>query len=46
MAADQRHRAALEHLAGWGCHRDHRDHQPPNRERPGRDLGHRERDSR
>jgi conjugative relaxase-like TrwC/TraI family protein len=43
-------RAALEHLAGWGRHRDHRDHRPPNRERPGRtvgrDLGHQERDGR
>jgi conjugative relaxase-like TrwC/TraI family protein len=42
-------RAALEHLAGWGRHRDHRDQRPPNRERPGRthgrDLG-QERDSR
>jgi conjugative relaxase-like TrwC/TraI family protein len=40
-------RAALEHLAGWGRHRDQR---PPNRDRPGRthgrDLGHQERDSR
>jgi hypothetical protein len=39
--------AALEHLAGWGRHRDHR---PPDRERPsrtlGRDLGHQERDGR
>ena len=40
-------RAALEHLAGWGRHRDHR---PANRGRPGRglgrDLGHQERDGR
>jgi hypothetical protein len=40
-------RAALEHLAGWSRHRDHR---PPNRDRPGRslgrDLGHQERDGR
>src|SRR6266508_3348410 len=28
--------AALEHLAGWGRHRDQRQ---PTRERPGRDLG-------
>jgi conjugative relaxase-like TrwC/TraI family protein len=43
-------RTALEHLAGWGRHRDHRDHRPPTRDRPGRtgrrDLGHQERDSR
>ena len=32
-------RAALEHLAGWGRHRDHRDQRPPNRERPGRTVG-------
>ena len=42
-------RAALEHLAGWGHHRDYGDQRPPNRERPGRahgrDLG-QERDSR
>jgi conjugative relaxase-like TrwC/TraI family protein len=40
-------RAALEHLAGWGRHRDHRQ---PSRDRPGRtvgrDLGHQERDGR
>jgi hypothetical protein len=40
-------RAALEHLAGWGRHRDHRH---PHRERPirhlGRDLGREERDGR
>jgi conjugative relaxase-like TrwC/TraI family protein len=40
-------RAALEHLAGWGRHRDQR---PANRDRPGRslgrDLGHQERDGR
>jgi hypothetical protein len=40
-------RVALEHLAGWGRHRDHR---PPDRDRPGRtvgrDLGQQERDSR
>jgi hypothetical protein len=39
-------RAALEHLAGWGRDRDHRDHRPPNRERPHRHLGHQERDGR
>jgi hypothetical protein len=43
-------RAALEDLAGWGRHRDHRDQRPPNRERPrrtlGRDLGRQERDGR
>jgi hypothetical protein len=39
-------RTALEHLAGWGRHRDHRDHRQPNRERPGRSLGRDERDSR
>jgi conjugative relaxase-like TrwC/TraI family protein len=43
-------RAALEHLAGWGRHRDHRDQRQPNRERPirhlGRDLGREERDGR
>jgi conjugative relaxase-like TrwC/TraI family protein len=43
-------RAALEQLAGWGRHRDHRDHRHPDRERPGRtagrDLGHQERDGR
>jgi hypothetical protein len=43
-------RAALEHLAGWGRHRDHRDQRPPNLERPGRtygrDLGREERDGR
>jgi conjugative relaxase-like TrwC/TraI family protein len=43
-------RAALEDLAGWGRHRDHRDQRPPNRERPGRtvgrDLGHQERGGR
>jgi len=39
-------RAALEHLASWGRHRDHRDQRHPNRDRPGRDLGHRERDGR
>jgi hypothetical protein len=43
-------RAALEHLAGWGHHRDHRDQRPAHRERPGRtvgrDLGHQERDGR
>jgi conjugative relaxase-like TrwC/TraI family protein len=40
-------RAALEHLAGWDRHRDHRH---PDRDRPGRthsrDLGHQERDGR
>jgi hypothetical protein len=43
-------RAALEHLAGWGRHRDHRDQRHPDRERPGRtlgrDLGHQERNGR
>jgi conjugative relaxase-like TrwC/TraI family protein len=43
-------RVALEHLAGWGRHRDHRDHRSPDRERPGRTvgrvLGHQERDIR
>jgi ATP-dependent exoDNAse (exonuclease V) alpha subunit len=42
-------RAALEHLAGWSRHRDHRE-QPPNRDRPGRavgrDLSHQERNGR
>src|SRR6266545_824542 len=33
-------RAALEHLTGWTRHRDHRDQRSPNRERPGRTLGH------
>jgi hypothetical protein len=36
-------RAALEHLAGWGRHRDHRH---PHRERPIRHLGREERDGR
>jgi hypothetical protein len=43
-------RAALEDLAGWSRHRDHRDQRHPNRERPGRtigrDLGHQERGDR
>ena len=43
-------RVALEHLAGWGRHRDHRDQRHPNLERPGRtagrDLRHEERDGR
>jgi conjugative relaxase-like TrwC/TraI family protein len=43
-------RAALERLAGWGRHGDHRDHRHPDRERPGRsagrDLGRQERDGR
>jgi hypothetical protein len=43
-------RAALEHLAGWGRHRDHHDHRQSTRDRPGRtlgrDLGHQERDGR
>jgi hypothetical protein len=43
-------RAALEHLAGWGRHRDDRDQRHLNRERPGRtvgrDLGRQERDGR
>jgi AAA domain-containing protein len=44
-------RSALEHLADWGRHRDHRDRHL-NREQPGRshgrdrDLGHQERDGR
>jgi conjugative relaxase-like TrwC/TraI family protein len=39
-------RAALEHLAGWGRHRDHRDPRHPHRERPIRHLGREERDGR
>jgi hypothetical protein len=43
-------RAALEHLAGWDRHRDHRDQGQFNRDRPGRtlgrDLGRQERDGR
>jgi hypothetical protein len=43
-------RAALERLAGWDRHGDHRDHRHPDRERPGRsagrDLGRQERDGR
>jgi conjugative relaxase-like TrwC/TraI family protein len=43
-------RAALEHLAGWGRHRDHHDQRHPHRERPsrtyGRDLDRQERDGR
>jgi conjugative relaxase-like TrwC/TraI family protein len=39
-------RAALEHLAGWDRHRDHRDHWHRNLERPARDLGRQERDGR
>jgi conjugative relaxase-like TrwC/TraI family protein len=43
-------RAALEDLAGWSRHRDHRDQRHPNRERAGRtvgrDLGHQERGGR
>jgi hypothetical protein len=43
-------RAALEDLAGWSHHRDHRDQRQPNLERlgrtVGRDLGHQERDGR
>jgi conjugative relaxase-like TrwC/TraI family protein len=43
-------RAALERLAGWDRHRDHRDHRHLDRERPGRsagrDLGRQERDGR
>jgi len=39
-------RAALEHLAGWGRHRDHRDHRHPDRDRPGRALGRQERNGR
>jgi conjugative relaxase-like TrwC/TraI family protein len=38
--------AALEHLAGWGRHRDHRDQRHPDRERSGRTLGRQERDGR
>jgi hypothetical protein len=32
-------RTALEDLAGWGRHRDHRDERHPTLERPGRTLG-------
>jgi hypothetical protein len=39
-------RAALEHLAGWGHHRDHRDQRHPTCERPGRTLDRQERDGR
>jgi len=43
-------RAALERLAGWGRHRDHRDDRHSDRERPGRsagrDLDRQERDGR
>ena len=40
-------RAALERLAGWDRHRDHRDRRHPDRRpRPGRDLGRQERDGR
>jgi hypothetical protein len=39
-------RAALEDLAGWGRHRDHRDQRHPDRERSGRTLGRQERDGR
>jgi conjugative relaxase-like TrwC/TraI family protein len=55
QAAGRRHdwqsvRAALERLAGWGRHRDHRDHRHPDGERPGRSagphLGRQERDGR
>jgi conjugative relaxase-like TrwC/TraI family protein len=55
QAAGRRHdwqsaRAALERLAGWGRHRDHRDHRHADRERPGRiagrDLGRQEREGR
>jgi hypothetical protein len=47
---DGTHLAALEHLAGLGRHRDHRDQRDPNHDRPGRtlgrDLGREERDGR
>jgi conjugative relaxase-like TrwC/TraI family protein len=33
-------RAALERLAGWNRHRQARDQRHPDRERPGRSLGH------
>jgi hypothetical protein len=43
-------RAALERLAGWDRHGDHRDHRHPDRQRDGRsagrDLGGQERDGR
>jgi hypothetical protein len=39
-------RAAVEHLAGWGRRRDHPDQRHPHRDRPGRTLGHQERDGR
>jgi hypothetical protein len=43
-------RTALERLAGWGRHGDHRDHRHPERDRPGRsagrDLGRQEREGR
>jgi conjugative relaxase-like TrwC/TraI family protein len=43
-------RAALERLAGWGRHRDHRDQRHPDRDRTGRHLdrivGRQERDGR
>jgi conjugative relaxase-like TrwC/TraI family protein len=42
----QRARAALERLAGWDRHRDHRDQLHPDRDRPGRSLGRQERDGR
>jgi hypothetical protein len=32
-------RAALEHLAGWDRHRDHRDQRQPDRDRLGRTVG-------
>jgi conjugative relaxase-like TrwC/TraI family protein len=32
-------RAALERLAGWDRHRDHRDQERPDHDRPGRSLG-------
>jgi conjugative relaxase-like TrwC/TraI family protein len=38
-------RAALEHLASWGRHRDHRDQRRPTRERAGRTRGRQERES-
>jgi hypothetical protein len=39
-------RAALQRLAGWDHHRDHRDRRQPDRARPGRSLGGQERDGR
>jgi hypothetical protein len=39
-------RAALEHLASWGRHRDHRDQRRPTHERAGRTRGRQEREGR